>query len=542
MRILIILFLSYNLYSQVSQQWASYYNGPGPSGLASDIVLASATDAQGNTYITGRSANANFPGYGFDIATVKFNSSGVQQWSVRYSGVQNRNDQGQSIAVDGTGNVYVTGYEEISPSDAKMITIKYNSSGIHQWTASYTSSYSTAIGNSIALDGLNNVYITGWSDTLISGSGKRQYTTIKYNLAGIQQWVKKYNFSNSDAEAVMIKTDASANVYITGRSNAIGTTQWDFATVKYNTNGDQLWVSRFSSSNGISEDAAAAMCLDNNGNVYVTGKGSFTSGAPYDYVTVKYNSSGAEQWGARYNGTGNQSDAANCIAVDAAGNVYVSGGSLGGAAEGYDFATVKYSSSGIQQWAARYNNSSADYIYSMLIDDSENIYVSGFDGAYKTIKYNSAGSELWGMRFNTGTMNTDYLPYISKDNQNNIYISGSSIVSSQNSYDYTVIKNSQVTGVQIINSEIPKEFTLGQNYPNPFNPATKIRFSVPKENIVILAVYDVRGKGISVITNSYLKAGVYEAEWDASSVASGMYFYRLTTGGFSETKKMILIK
>ncbi len=542
MRILFIFFISYSLYSQVTQQWASYYNGPGPSGLASDIVLASTTDAQGNTYITGRSANANFPGYGFDIATVKFNSAGVQQWSVRYTGAQNRNDQGQAIVVDGSGNVYVTGYEEINSSDAKMITIKYNSSGIQQWVADYSSSYSTAIGNSIALDGSNNVYVTGWCDSLISGSGKRQYTTIKYNSGGILQWIKKYNFSNSDAEAIMVKTDASANVYITGRSNALGTTQWDYATIKYNTNGDQLWVSRFSSSTGITDDEASALYIDNTGNVYVTGKGSFTSGSPFDYVTVKYNSSGAELWNARYNGTGNQSDIANCITTDGNGNIYVSGGSWGGAAEGYDFAVVKYNPAGIQQWASRYNNSSADYVYSMLVDDSSNLYVTGFDGAYKTIKYNSAGIEQWSMRFNSGTINTDYLPYVSKDNLNNIYISGSSIQSSANSYDYTVIKYSQVLGINIISSEIPAAYKLFQNYPNPFNPSTKIRFALPKNENVYIAVYNVKGQVVAVIVNSTLKPGSYEAELDGSMLSSGLYFYRFTAGNYSETKKMIMIK
>ncbi len=542
MRILFILFISCSLYSQVTQQWVSYYNGPGPSNLASDIVLASTTDALGNTYVTGRSANANFPGYGFDIATVKFNSSGIQQWSARYSGVQNRNDQGQAIAVDGTGNVYVTGYEEINSSDARMITIKYNSSGIQQWTAAYSSSYSTAIGNSIALDGSNNVYITGWCDSLISGSGKRQYTTIKYDSGGIQQWIKKYNFGNSDAEAVMIKTDASANVYVTGRSNALGTTQWDFATIKYNTNGDQLWVSRFSSSNGITDDEASALFVDNSGNVYVTGKGSFTSGSPFDYVTVKYNSSGSEMWVSRYNGTGNQSDAATCIAADNNGNIYVGGGSYGGASEGTDFAVIKYNSSGIQQWVSRYNNSVNDQISSLALDDSSNIYVTGVDGAYKTIKYSNSGVEKWSTRFTPNTISADYLPFVSLDGQRNVIISGSSISSPQNSYDYTVIKYSQITGIQTVSTETPAEFRLFQNYPNPFNPSTKIRFSVMNSSFVSLEVYNSIGELILRLAESYLKPGVYEFDWNASGLSSGAYYYRLTSGKLTECRKMLLIK
>ena len=529
-------------YSQITQQWVSYYNGPGPSNLAGDIVLASATDADGNTYVTGRSANQNFPAYGFDIATVKFNSAGVIQWSTRFSGPQNRNDQGHGIAVDGSGNVYVTGYTETNSSDAEMITIKYNSAGVQQWTVQYSSTYSTAKAFSIALDNLNNVYITGWCDTLNGGLGVSKYTTIKYNNAGALQWVRKYDFNNGGSEAVAVKTDSMANVYVTGRSFALGSTQWDYATIKYNSNGVQQWVSRFTSANSITDDEAAAMSVDNLGNVYVTGKGSFTSGAPFDYVTVKYNSSGAEQWNVRYNGPGNQSDIANCISIDPSGNIYTGGGSWGGAAEGYDFAVVKYNSAGIQQWAARNNYSSSDYVYTILTDNLSNIYVSGYDGAYKTIKYNSNGTELWNVRFTASTVSNDYYPILGKDLQNNIYISGSSIQSSQNYYDYTVIKYSQSSGIQLIGNNIPDKFFIGQNFPNPFNPVTKIKFDIPFAGNVSLKVYDIEGYLINIIIDGYLRAGTYEAEFDGSRLSSGVYFYTVSAGKHKETKKMILLK
>jgi hypothetical protein len=89
---------------------------------------------------------------------------------------------------------------------------------------------------------------------------------------------------------------------------------------------------------------------------------------------------------------------------------------------------------------------------------------------------------------------------------------------------------------------IPSQFSLSQNYPNPFNPSTKIQFSLPKDSYVRLTIYDELGRQVAGIVDGTLKAGSYETEWNASQFASGIYFYRLVTDGFSQTNKMVLIK
>lgn len=91
-------------------------------------------------------------------------------------------------------------------------------------------------------------------------------------------------------------------------------------------------------------------------------------------------------------------------------------------------------------------------------------------------------------------------------------------------------------------SVIPKTFELNQNYPNPFNPDTKIKFGLPKEVNVKLSVYDVSGRQVELLADQNFNAGTYEITWNASSYSSGVYFYKLETEGFSETKKMILTK
>ena len=114
---------------------------------------------------------------------------------------------------------------------------------------------------------------------------------------------------------------------------------------------NQDWVERYNGS-GNSNDEAHSIVVDGSGNVYATGWGWTAQGL--DYITIKYNSSGVQQWVQTYNGPGNSLDETSSIAVDGSGNVYVTGRSTGSGTD-YDYATIKYSSSGVQQWVQRYN-------------------------------------------------------------------------------------------------------------------------------------------------------------------------------------------
>jgi hypothetical protein len=186
------------------------------------------------------------------------------------------------------------------------------------------------IAHSIAVDDSGNVYVTGESE----GSG---YATLKYNTNGVLQWVKTLGGSNGDA-AYSIAVDDSRNVYVTG-GIFFSATSLDYTTVKYSSTGSQMWISRYNGPAG-SIDVAYSLALDGSGNVYVTGGSSDTS---YDdCATVKYNSNGSEIWVQRYNGPGNGVDQGKAIAVDASGNVYVTGGSYGNGTK-TDYVTIKYS-------------------------------------------------------------------------------------------------------------------------------------------------------------------------------------------------------
>jgi uncharacterized delta-60 repeat protein len=407
--------------------WVAMYAGPGNS---IDGTHASTIDPLGNVYVTGYSTSS---GTSRDYLTIKYNSDGIEQWVARYNGTGNIDDEAYAISIDRLGNVYVTGYSYGPETYKDYVTIKYNSVGVEQWVARYNGT-----GNiddeayAISVDSFGNVYVTGYCGVVYNQVGYTDYVTIKYDANGIQQWIAMYNGpGNSYDQARAISVADEGNVYVTGYSYGSGTSG-DYATIKYNTDGVQQWVTRYDGP-GNYWDYALAITVDQKRNVYVTGLSS-GSGTSDDFATIKYDTNGVQQWVVRYNGSGNSDDYANAISVDRTGNVYVSGNSVGSGTSS-DYSTIKYDSNGVEQWVARYNGTgnSVDEVHSMAVDRGGNVYVTGQSAGlgtyadYATIKYNSSGVEQWVARYRTlPVYYHNSASAISIDYGGNIYVTGTS--------------------------------------------------------------------------------------------------------------------
>jgi hypothetical protein len=525
-------------------EWQAEYVGPGTSDSPTAMVI----DAYGNVYVTGSS---NATSGASDYATVKYSTGGIQQWAARYPGIWPRGAAAYSVAVDRFCNVYVTGVAPVGSSGpSKYTTIKYNQSGVQCWVKIYYGEvYQPAnIANSIATDYDANVYVTGYS--YFNGTGY-DYTTIKYDSSGVQQWIVHFAHLANDY-AYRIAVDNSENVYVTGYIYGDTSFNNDIATIKYNSAGIQQWVATY---NGpVNEgDSATAITVDSYGNVYVTGTSYGGPSTGYDYITIKYNSSGIQQWAARYNGNGNLTDIPHSIAVDSMGNVYVTGYTNSGTTHSWDFATVKYNILGVQKWVALYDYGSQDYATSIALDRQGYVYVTGgsWEGIhchFATIKYSPTGTQEWCVRTSLGGESP---VAIAVDSLNNVYVAG------RGDGHYLTIKYNQLTGITPISNEVPGEYRLYQNYPNPFNPSTKIKFSIPlvppeggkyvspspSERVgVRLCIYDLLGREVTKLVNQPLQPGTYEVTWDGANYPSGVYFYKIEAGSFTDTKKLVLIK
>jgi len=312
--------------------WTNNYTGyNGPRGHE-DGARGVALDSQGNVFVTGYSTLAN--SYS-DYATIKYSNTGAPLWTNRYHGPGSGYDGAYAIAVDSGGNIFVTGESAGSGNHLEYTTIKYSNAGVPLWTNRYHGPGNFDDGaRAIALDSSGNAFVTGYST---GAGGYDDYATVAYSRAGVPLWTNRYHgpgISGWDDRASAVAVDGDGNVFVTGWSfSDSGFVDYDYATVAYSGAGLPLWTNRYAGEGG-DNDYAYALAVDSAGNVIVTGASYGL--VSYDYATVAYSSAGVALWTNIYYGPANSSDYAYAIAVDRGGNVVVTGS---------DYQTIKYSSS-----------------------------------------------------------------------------------------------------------------------------------------------------------------------------------------------------
>ena len=404
-------------------------------------------DSSNNIYVTGVVAKAldgNTRSGGLDFFLLKYNSSGVKQWTLQLG--TSSSDLGYGVTVDSSDNIYITGNtgggldNNTNSGDIDLFLVKYNSSGTKQWTQQLGTS-SEDIALEVTTDSSDNIYVTGYTKGGLdnnTNSGSTDIFLVKYNSSGTKQWTKQLGTSSGD-KGRGVTVDSSGNIYVTGetKSGLDGNTNmagysWDFFLVKYNSSGVKQWTQQLGTS---SNDTAKGVVVDSSNNIYVTGVTNGGLAVPYttggtdghtylgsdggnsanDMFLVKYNSLGEKQWAQQLGGgyfesggfypSGN--DFGEGVTVDSSNNIYVTGSfskSLDGLSNsgGSDSFLLKYNSSGVKQWTQQLGSASDEVGYGVTVDSSDNIYVTGYtlgalDGTNSgsddifLVKYNSDG-------------------------------------------------------------------------------------------------------------------------------------------------------
>ncbi len=537
--IFLALLFTLQVFSQVQQEWVRIYNG---TGNGEDRAYQVALDKGGSIYVAGRMWQGNVNG--FDFATIKYNTQGDLIWirTFNYSG--NSSDDARYIFVDSAGNIYTAGWGYSFNGYFDYLIVKYNTNGTLLWSANYNGGYDDVLIG-IDVDIYGNVYVTGESQTFITG---KDIVTVKFNSSGQQQWVRSYNgYSTNNDRGNGIKVSPEGYVYVTGGSEG-DSTDWDYITVKYDTSGNQIWARRHNGSGNFIDEAYGILVTGFAG-IVITGKSWFGNNLGFGSLTISYGSDGSFNWSNSYNGDLGEKDATHFITADNNNNVIITGWSWQ-SGRTIDYTTIKYTSVGFQNWVRFYDSPNHwwDLAADIKTDKHNNIYVTGgseFDGKasedFATVKYSPQGNELWAIRYDGPDSFGDVANSIAIDTNGNVYVTGwSRRINS--GYDFCTIKYSQPIGIQPISTEIPNKFSLSQNYPNPFNPVTHFEFRIANFGFVKLSVFDALGREVETLINEQLKPGVYEVEFDGTELPSGVYFYKLFTNGFSETKKMVLLK
>jgi subtilisin-like proprotein convertase family protein len=429
--LLLLLNTAMGVNSQMLEQWASKYNGPeGYDDFVSDIAV----DALGNVYVTGYSLDS-ITGQTdkIDYATVKYNSSGIQEWASTYNGPADMMDFAHSIGIDANGNVYVTGGSMGTDTTEEWATVKYNAFGVQLWVQSWHglpgSGHNRAID--MVVDAFGNAYVTGYGETTTLDD--IDYVTIKYNTDGVQEWISTYtkipNYPSGSDVATSIAMDNNGNIFVTGSSyDTVTRGQWDIATVKYNPAGEQQWVSRHPGAT-VTYLEGPQIITDNLGNACVAGG--------YGGYNVRYNSDGEQQ--TLENPYGFRS---TDLAVDLSGNFYITGNTYGSP---YKTTTIKYNTEGDSVWSRSFNNINSNpqlafdnclgYIY---------VTATAYDiinlADFLTIRYNSIGDSLFSIRYNAQEITSDVSVAIAVDDMANVYVAGYSGADQWSQQDIVTVK------------------------------------------------------------------------------------------------------
>ena len=422
--LIIAIIFGVSAFSQPTLQWASSFNAGG-NDQGTDLVV----DGNGNVYVAGTSDGSNFAS---DYLTIKYNSNGDTLWTRRFNGNANGIDEAYTIKLDPMGNVYVTGKSATTTTGYNIITIKYNSSGVQQWVANFDAGNSGSdrddIGLNMLIDIAGNVYVVGSSSKPGSTVGKG--IVIKYNTSGIHQW--HTHIGNGTQFAKLIEQNTFGNIIVpTGMQ---GTDYYYFNIYVINpTNGIvlQIYNQDFDPVQGSSDD----MVLDASGNIYVTSTTYNFCSSPNQVHTSKFSyvappqpppSHSSDSW--TYASCGLSSIEGVEMKMDANLNLYVLSDYFNSIK--HFFYLRKQTSNGGTYWALTQPSATDDTPISLAIGSLSNpatpdIYVTGntSTGLIKTIKYENDSTLLWSKTYGCG----NGIAAASKmviDDCGNIYITG----------------------------------------------------------------------------------------------------------------------
>jgi hypothetical protein len=432
------------------QQWQARYEDRTEDGSRIDAGEAIEVDAAGNVYVGGRTYSDDrcCVGFSSDYLVVKYDGAGRQVWTQRYDGPAHDSDAVTAVALDDAGNVYVTGSSvavaDLYDQDTDFVTIKYSPFGQRIWVARWASAdhgYDYPVD--IAVDTTGDVYVTG----LGSGSGiyDTDFTTVKYSSTGVQQWVQ-----TTPGTPSALTLDSAGNVYVTGSDDG------DYLTLSYTPAGATRWSDRWDGPDeGFQRDRATGLTVDRSGNVYVTGTSWTESPRTFeDIATVKYGPGGQRLWVKMFDAVGYGNDEAAGIAVDQAGNVYVAGTSYWGYQTYDDYVLVSYTASGNQRWVRTYAGIGG-YAYEEAVEvafASGSVLVTGYSDSsfgyyrydYATVAFDTSGMRQWAARYDGPIHGYDVAAGLATDRCGNVYVTGQS-AGGTTEYDIATVNYSAAT-------------------------------------------------------------------------------------------------
>lgn len=574
--LLLLIFVNFNLLTQWNSDVSVNTLVSDPAGEQSVQKLALCPD--GSTYYSWFDSRSG----SYAVYLQKLDVNGVPQFAANGILVSN-NPQNSSLVdwdmiADNNNNCILTFTDIRSGGTINPFAYMISSAGVQMWGPNgitLSDSINSFQPNPKVVQTSDGNYVFFWR----IGSGPQKLALQKINAAGVKQWGASPviwtsgTTENYDWPAIVPSDNGSVIVMFSGYTGSfISPSNYRIYSQKVSSTGARVWnatqdtvyslgrVSGFYTPRLFSDgNSGAVYCWHDDRNSV-----NLTTG----YVQRK-NSSGAIQFPV--NGTavsGNSSN--NHFAPVAAympttGETFVAWQEANGGQTQVGFYAQKINASGTRMWGSdgiAIQSLGTDQVvaYTVMTKDTSAIIcfnqsAAGGNNIIKATKMGTSGAYLWpGNIVTAGSITSSKIrlnSVIYPANSNSILCwqdkrnDGGGIYAQNIKFDGTF---GSLVGTVNISSNIPERFELDQNYPNPFNPVTRIRYSITERADVNITVYDILGNKVSEIVNSAQNSGTYEAGFDASGFASGVYLYRInavsTEGNklFSDTKRMILIK
>jgi hypothetical protein len=381
-------------------------------------------------------------------------------------------------------------------------------------------------------------------ETRSFGAGSFDVYLVKTDSSGDTLWTRTYGGSHSDAGSSVQQTSEGGYI-IAGYTTSFGAGGADVYLVKTDSSGNTLWTRTYG---GSDDDYGESVQQTSNGEYIIAGETYSFGAGDYDVYLLKTDPSGDTLWTRTYGGS--DLDWAQSVQQTSDGGYIIAGGTESFGAGFADVYLLKTHSSGDTLWTRTYGGWWYDYGFSVQQTSDGGYIIAGMTKSFGAggwdvylVRTDSSGATLWTRTY--GGFGSDYGYSVQQTSDGAYIIAGETESFGAGGDDVYLIKTvGEVVEVDGPDSEIPLPAfaSLSQCYPNPFNASTVIEYQLPEARNVTLHVYNLIGEKVATLVDREQEAGYKSVIWEASEVSSGLYFYKLTAGDYSETRRMMLVK
>jgi len=474
----------------------------------------------------------------FLVSTAVALEPGDTLWTRTHGG--SSYDRGRSVQQTTDGGYIIAGHTySFGAGYWDVYLLKTDSSGDTLWTRTYGGRLDD-YGKSVQQTSDGGYIIAGET---YSGAAHDVYL-VKTDSRGDTLWTRTYGGWHYDLGHSVQQTSDGGYI-VAGATKSFGAGEYDVYLLKTDSCGDTLWTRTYG---GSDNDYGHSVQQTSDGGYIIAGTTMSFGAGGNDFYLLKTDSCGDTIWTRTYGGR--EWDYANSVQKTSDSGYIIVGWTISFGAGSADVYLLRTDSSGDTLWTRTYGGSYWDEAHSVqqtsdggyiIAGETESFGAGG--GDVYLLKTNSSGDTLWTRTY--GGTHNDWASSLQQTSDGGYIIAGSTWSFGAGLDDVYLIRAAgDAVGVDDQESErsLPASASLSQCYPNPFNATTVIEYQLPEAREVTLEVYNLLGEKVAALVNGLEEAGYKSVKWDASEISSGIYFYKLSAGDLTETKRMILVK